>query len=382
MSRSRESEGRQAGLGARGGGRRREGNQPATRWLLASTQASGPRGSAPAGRPPVAARPMPMCCVSPPAAAGTRRSGRASRSSGGPRAAGAAAAEPAGPCLLLDLLDDALLSESIAALLSAHELGRLACASRRFTAEPPTCNGGGSGGGPAALSVVENAAALACGRHPRTVCGCAPPRATSWLRLLAELDAPAFTTADAGVQITERGKLVCGAGTALCDAPEMLGGVHRAEFTLIEACTASIGVVGTAFSIAGELPSSSSPQPVAQESLTLRSTLLSPHAWLFNTGRGRLYHAGRGADWPGRPKRRRKTAMVRGDSLGLELDLDRGTLTAVLNGKTLGVMVQRDPALVPPLRWCVHLEGGGGRGDGDDAAAPPPALRVCEMTAI
>ena len=273
----------------------------------------------------------------------------------------------AGPCLLIDLLDHALLSDSIAALLSARDLGRLACTCRHFTTPAYASNSGGTGGAPGTSSIIERAAQLACLKHPRSVHFGAPPRTTAWLMLLAELDTPAFTTADNGIRILERGKLVCGVGTALCDAPAMHAGVHRAEFSLLEACTASVGVVGSAFSL--ETTSADG---------TLRSTLLSPHAWLFNTGRGRLYHAGRGQDWPGRPKAKRKTAMVRGATLSLQLDLRQRTLTAALNGKVLGVMVRDDPEFLPPLRWCVHLEGGSiRRDDVGDGAAVPPALRMC-----
>lgn len=277
------------------------------------------------------------------------------------RATAGATHAAGGPCLLLHMLDHALLSESIAALLSARDLGRLACTSRQFTAPLyrywPLGFGGAVAGHPGA-SIIERAAELACRSHPRTTRFVAPPHNTTWLRLLAELDTPAFTTAHPCIRILERGKVVCGApGTAVCDTPEMHTGVHRAEFTLLEACTASIGVVGAAFSLENAVEGSAF------------STLLSSHAWLFNTARGRLYHAGRGQDWPGRPKARRQTAMLRGDTLGLQLDLDQRTLTVVLNRRVLGVMVRGDGAFVPPLRWCVHLEGGG------DTAAPP-ALRL------
>lgn len=317
-----------------------------------------PRSSFPSTTFGIVALGMSGCCCVAPAASDRGRNSQRSRAMG--RAAAGAARAAGGPCLLINLLDHALLSDSIAALLSARDLGRLACTSRHFTAPLnqywPSGFGGTVAGHPIA-SIIERAAELACRSHPRTMRFRAPPRATTWLRLLAELDTPAFTTANGGIRILERGKVVCGPGTAVCDTPEMHSGVHRAEFSLVEACTASIGVVGAAFSLENTVEGG------------LSSTLLSSHAWLFNTGRGRLYHGGRGQDWPGRPKARRKTAMVRGDTLGLQLDLDQRTLTVVLNGRVLGVMVRGNGAFVPPLRWCVHLEGGGG-------TAAPPTLRL------
>ena len=70
--------------------------------------------------------------------------------------------------------------------------------------------------------------------------------------------------------------------------------------------------------------------------------------------------------------------MVSGDTLGLQLDLNRRTLTAAINGKVLGVMVKDDEAFVPLLRWCVQLEGSRNttRDDGGSITAVPPAVRI------
>ena len=70
--------------------------------------------------------------------------------------------------------------------------------------------------------------------------------------------------------------------------------------------------------------------------------------------------------------------MVRGDTLGLQLDLDNRTLAVALNGEVLGMMVRDDASFVPPLRWCVHLEGSGmlRRANGGDHAVALPTLRM------
>ena len=75
--------------------------------------------------------------------------------------------------------------------------------------------------------------------------------------------------------------------------------------------------------------------------------------------------------------------MVRGDTLGLKLDLDNRTLTVALNGKVLGTMVRDNAVFVPPLRWCVHLEGSVRRqADGGDNAAALPTVRMQAVKTI
>ena len=75
------------------------------------------------------------------------------------------------------------------------------------------------------------------------------------------------------------------------------------------------------------------------------------------------------SDWPG------KAWYGPGDTVGLLLDVEGGSLTAFKNGARLGVVVpnERVPSLGPgPFQWAVDLLD---KGDSVriDATKPPPA---------
>eukprot|EP01046_Picozoa_sp_COSAG06_P026324 COSAG06_NODE_2260_length_7213_cov_19.735732_7_plen_202_part_00 len=93
-----------------------------------------------------------------------------------------------------------------------------------------------------------------------------------------------------------------------------------------------------------------------------------PAAHMWASG-GRHRQGGRGSKWPG------MAGYGRGDTVGLLLDVEGGSLTAFKNGARLGVVVPNGcvPSLGPgPFHWAVHL---GDTGDSVriDATKPPPA---------
>ena len=95
-----------------------------------------------------------------------------------------------------------------------------------------------------------------------------------------------------------------------------------------------------------------------------------PAAHMWDSGRFH-YQGGSPSDW----QPQRLGGYGRGDTVGLLLDVEGGSLTAFKNGARLGVVVpnERVPSLGPgPFHWAVDL-----RGNGDsvriDATKPPPA---------
>ena len=86
-------------------------------------------------------------------------------------------------------------------------------------------------------------------------------------------------------------------------------------------------------------------------------------AWLYAPVNGNLIHGNRGLSWSG------QRPAVLGDTIGLLLDLEKGSLDVWKNGEWLGQMVNCSPALrrrlpdyaehspdkVQPLHWCCDL---------------------------
>ena len=84
---------------------------------------------------------------------------------------------------------------------------------------------------------------------------------------------------------------------------------------------------------------------------------------------GLHFQGGSYSYWPGH------AGYGRGDTVGLLLDVEGGTLTAFKNGARLGVVVpnERVPSLgAGPFHWAVDL-GGKGASVRIDATKPPPA---------
>ena len=94
-----------------------------------------------------------------------------------------------------------------------------------------------------------------------------------------------------------------------------------------------------------------------------------PAAHMWYSGNGRHYQGDSFSDWPG------MAGYGRGDTVGLLLDVEGGSLTAFKNGARLGVVVpnERVASLGPgPFHWAVDLDS---TGDSVriDATKPPPA---------
>ena len=94
-----------------------------------------------------------------------------------------------------------------------------------------------------------------------------------------------------------------------------------------------------------------------------------PAAHMWGSNIGCHFQGGSCSDWPGRD------GYGRGDTVGLLLDVEGGTLTAFKNGARLGVVVPNEsvPSLgAGPFHWAVDLFG---KGDSVriDATKPPPA---------
>ena len=94
-----------------------------------------------------------------------------------------------------------------------------------------------------------------------------------------------------------------------------------------------------------------------------------PAAHMWNSSGYHWQGNSRSGEWPGQEGYRR------GDTVGLLLDVEGGSLTAFKNGARLGVVVPNEsvPSLGPgPFHWAVDLSF---KGDSVriDATKPPPA---------
>ena len=93
-----------------------------------------------------------------------------------------------------------------------------------------------------------------------------------------------------------------------------------------------------------------------------------PAAHMWASG-GSHIQGGSASDWPG------MATYGRGDTVGLLLDVEGGSLTAFKNGARLGVVVPNEsvPSLGPgPFHWAVDLRDKG-HSVRIDATKPPPA---------
>lgn len=234
----------------------------------------------------------------------------------------------------LPLLDDHLWAHAAALLDDSRLLGRLASVVRRFAA------------------VAELAAALAVSWKPPHVRASLPQRcdmpAISWLQLMRQADALQyaplrFSSHGPSVQLSPCGCVATSEnGFQAAVASEglaMHAGRHSADFTVLSQGGDSdtpagndigcwVGIVGTSFDaskgVAAIHTDSEGPAPPGQDSLL--NTLVCP---LF----GR--------------------AVGQGDIIGLEVDLDAGTLAVALNGVPRGLLLKR--GLKGPVRWAADV---------------------------
>ena len=264
-----------------------------------------------------------------------------------PQNAARAEDEPA-----FDLLDDELML-LVLSHCSSLELGRLTSTARRFseptvlgqvlpTVRADTCKGDAEGHRhPPACSLVEVAARQRVNGHTLMEQQRVPRRHgepnLSLMRELERLVQPiVFTSADAGVILSDGGSVATDCSTymehlpAVCGRVPMRAGVHYVEMVSLQGRTAMYGVVGVNFDPKYRMPA-----------------WKSQHAWMFGCFDGSLYHACTYRDWPGM----QRTQVD--DVVGLLLDLDAGSLAVFVNGVRLGLMVEG--GLRGPLYWVADL---------------------------
>lgn len=118
-----------------------------------------------------------------------------------------------------------------------------------------------------------------------------------------------------------------GQGAVAAGAP-MRRGVHRAAFRVVttDACPVCIGVARASVDVAKG-----------------QNLVLGDEFWEVNSGGGVCGHGGRFYGWPGQQR------YGMGDEVGLQLDMDAGTLEVSKNGVRLGLMVGGDGCKAPSL---------------------------------
>lgn len=233
----------------------------------------------------------------------------------------------------LPFLDDHLWAHAGALLDDPRALGRLACVVSRFA------------------GVAELAAALAVSWKPPHVRAWVPPGggmlANSWLQLLREADALQhaplrFGSHGPSVELSTCGCIASSRhifeAAVASDGPAMRAGRHSADFTLFcqgaDVDTSAgndigcwVGVVGVNFDASQGVAAINSqlggPAPPGQDSLLY--TLVCP---LFGKAE-------------------------QGDVIGLEVDLDVGTLAVALNGVPRGLLISG--GLQGPVRWAADV---------------------------
>jgi hypothetical protein len=189
------------------------------------------------------------------------------------------------------------------------------------------------GGGAGAEAAASGGGGGAGGRGGSV--GCVTGNCSSWLRVLWQLEhplvftkvGPELVTGARGARVSWPARLpgVLGSAdgfcwqAATCDGRPMVAGTHYAEFRLRgDGDGNGITLVGL---IGADV-----------DAHTGRSLYSFQNAWLIALGSGFFHHAGCTSSWPGQPTRRSEhgnhggNVVQTGDALGLELDVEAGTL--------------------------------------------------------
>jgi hypothetical protein len=112
-------------------------------------------------------------------------------------------------------------------------------------------------------------------------------------------------------------------------------GSHFAEFTLVKATgNLTLGIVQLGYSPTRALPPGEPRGPGAE-------------GWGLSTRSGWLTFRGKVSEWAG------CQPCKEGDTVGMLVDLDKGTLSVFLNGKHIGFMVKA--GITGPLMWMTEL---------------------------
>ena len=159
-----------------------------------------------------------------------------------------------------------------------------------------------------------------------------------------------FTQCDSKVVLSESGTVATGQGSAVC-ADEMIGGAHYIEFTILrqQDSSAYLGVVGVDFVTKGRRPEQAGFKLLAIPS-KFDDTHASEHGWVFDTHSSMHRHGQYEREWPGSPKFKQ---LKEGDTVGLLLNVDAGSMAVYLNGTRCGMMIES--GLPRPLRWAAEL---------------------------
>ena len=266
----------------------------------------------------------------------------------------------AAPCPLLGdgITDDTLLH--IAGFLpTARDLLCLKLTNTRFCAKciaaAPVSAAGGAAAAPEMLCIAEEAGrrwVAGCSEQER---GWAPrwtKRGRSWLCLMQEVEllrVPlVFCRAHASLTLSEGGAVATrdlhyGAYRTAASKAVMRSGRHFVQFTVL-AGNPMFGVIRAGWDVEGG------------------ESAYSAHGHCF-------YDTFIGTRFPGgRTWEDVRTAIEQGDSIGMLLDLDQGSMTVWKNDVRLGVM--QAEGLVGPLCWAVSLDDGGDSARSESTPAP------------
>ena len=261
-------------------------------------------------------------------------------------AAAAAAHQPATQPLPF-LGDDIFVL--IAAELDARMLGRLACVAQRFWRKsvPDPAHKGSAP--PELWSVAEEGARRRLAAQSEMVRGWVSREKSggSWLRTLWEaekLQRPLFAKRSISPRLslvaTSRWEKTAdtvrsdrGEGTAIC-AAVMRRGVHRADFTVIQE-TKAVGVVMAIGVIEEEFA-----QGFFERRFEFPHASSGPAGWAWGADGGMWHDDAGDESWSTGTAWEGSEGWEQGDVLSLELDVDRGTLTAFKAGARLGVLAE------------------------------------------
>lgn len=227
----------------------------------------------------------------------------------------------------------------------------------------------------ARLAVARRGDAAKSSRSPKN-------KGLEWVRLLYELQmlaSPVFTRATVTVDIDWpklSGSQASGSrGAAICGAVPMVTGVHYVEFAIAEQDTWSgcqLGVVSAEQVTLSDsaMDRLAPPATLPESGETLAST--SINYWMCDSDSGDLVTNNEEwieqyCRWAGQEE------FSTGDRVGLLLDLGNSkpsvpgctkhaaescTLAIYQDDERLGMMIQPDQGLKPPLYWCVRFLSG------------------------
>lgn len=259
----------------------------------------------------------------------------------------------------------------ICRFLEPKALGRLACASVSFGLLCKTgWQGSADGAAAAQLSVVEEAArrwVLARPVEDQERVFHVP----GWLRRMDAMVRPVFSRSGPEIELLQTGAVATrtdGSGSRIAaSAVTMRRGQHFATFTLLQGSFMYFGLVRPGYDVS-EIDSATQDNEIMRDSSRVLSAAVGVAGHCFYcTNNGRCFPGFK--DWDG------MQPAWEGDTIGLLLDLDTGTLAVFSNGEQMGVMAT---GLSGEYCWAVSLWN-----PGDSVRielAPAPAVELHAAT--